>query len=96
VPFWHAFRAVDGVQATENIRVKPLADRDCVEQNGSRMDKFPIANDFVFEVRPGEAEDLQRLRSQSETLKPGRGQDRKFHVKEDSVPYRAKRKPARS
>lgn len=38
--------------------------------------KFP--NDFVFEVSPGEAEDLRRLRSQSVTLKPGRGQHRKY------------------
>jgi hypothetical protein len=56
--------------------------------------KFP--NDFVFEVSPGEAEDLRRLRSQSVTLKPGRGQDRKSHVKEDAVRYRVKKKPARS
>jgi hypothetical protein len=38
--------------------------------------KFP--NDFVFEVSPDEAEDLRRLRSQSVTLKPGRGQHRKY------------------
>jgi len=38
--------------------------------------KFP--KDFVFEVSPGEAEDLRRLRSQSVTLKPGRGQHRKY------------------
>lgn len=56
--------------------------------------KFP--NDFVFEVTPGEAEDLRRLRSQSVTLKPGRGQHRKFHVKEDVVPYRVKRKLVRA
>jgi hypothetical protein len=96
VPFWHAFRAGEAVEAAENFRLKPLADRDFIRQGGSRLDKSPIANDFVFEVRLGEAEDLQRLRSQSVTLKPGRGQDRKFHVKEDPVPYRAKRKPARS
>jgi hypothetical protein len=56
--------------------------------------KFP--KDFVFEVSPGEAEDLRRLRSQFVTLKPGRGQHRKFHAKEDAVPYRRKRKPARA
>jgi hypothetical protein len=38
--------------------------------------KFP--NDFVFEVSPSEAEDLRRLRSQFVTLKPGRGQHRKY------------------
>lgn len=38
--------------------------------------KFP--KDFVFGVSPGEAEDLRRLRSQSVTLKPGRGQHRKY------------------
>ena len=38
--------------------------------------KFP--EDFVFEVSPGEAEDLRRLRSQSVTLKLGRGQHRKY------------------
>jgi hypothetical protein len=38
--------------------------------------KFP--NDFVFEVSPGEAEDLRRLRSQSVTLKTGRGQHGKY------------------
>jgi hypothetical protein len=66
-----------------------------LNQAGKRnRGKFP--NDFVFEVSPGEAEDLRRLRSQSVTLKPGRGQHWKFHVKEDSVPYRVKKKPARS
>ena len=38
--------------------------------------KFPT--DFVFEVSPGEAEDLRRLRSQFVTLKLGRGQHRKY------------------
>ena len=38
--------------------------------------KFP--EDFVFEVSSGEAEDLRRLRSQSVTLKTGRGQHRKY------------------
>ena len=47
-------------------------------QGESRMHKSPIANDFVFEVSPGEAEDLRRLRSQSVTLKPGRGQHPKL------------------
>jgi len=38
--------------------------------------KFP--NDFVFELSSSEAEDLRRLRSQIVTLKPGRGQHRKY------------------
>jgi hypothetical protein len=38
--------------------------------------KFPI--DFVFELTPDEAEAIRRLRSQTVTLKPGRGQHRKY------------------
>jgi hypothetical protein len=38
--------------------------------------KFP--EDFMFEVNRNEAEDLQRLRSQFVTLKPGRGRHRKY------------------
>ena len=38
--------------------------------------KFP--SDFVFELSPNEAEALRRLRSQIVTLKPGRGQHRKY------------------
>ena len=56
--------------------------------------KFP--NDFVFEVSPGEAEELARLRSQIVTFKPGRGRHRKYtSVKENAVPYRVKRKTDR-
>lgn len=39
-------------------------------------DRFPV--DFVFELGPKEAEALQCLRSQTVTLKPGRGQHRKY------------------
>ena len=62
-----------------------------VKRNVSR---FP--SDFCFQLTQSEADELKSLRSQSVTLKPGRGQDRKFHIKEDSVPYRVKKKPVRS
>src|ERR1051326_3251349 len=39
-------------------------------------DKFP--SDFLFQVGSSEADDLRRLRSQTVTLKPGRGQHRKY------------------
>src|ERR1035437_525585 len=30
VPFWHAFRAAEGVRAIGNIRARPLEDRGCL------------------------------------------------------------------
>jgi len=53
------------------VRAKAL--NQAVKRNRAR---FP--EDFVFRIAPTESEALQALRSQSVTLKPGRGQHRKY------------------
>jgi hypothetical protein len=54
-------------------QVPTKALNQAVKRNHS---KFP--SDFVFELSPKEAEALRRLRSQTVTLKLGRGQHRKY------------------
>lgn len=53
------------------VRAKAL--NQAVKRNRAR---FP--EDFVFRIDPTESEALQALRSQIVTLKPGRGQHRKY------------------
>jgi hypothetical protein len=53
------------------VRAKAL--NQAVKRNRAR---FP--EDFVFRIAPTESEALQALRSQSVTLKPGRGRHRKY------------------
>ena len=53
------------------VRAKAL--NQAVKRNRAR---FP--EDFVFRIAPAESEALQALRSQSVTLKPGRGRHRKY------------------
>lgn len=93
-PLIYSLRDQRVILDSDLARIYGVETRALNQAVSRNQDRFPV--EFLFQLTADEASDVLRLRSQIVILKAGRGQHRKFHVKEDSVPYRIKRKPARS